>query len=160
MSTHRYAVTSTWTGNAGSGTTGYRDYRRDVTISVAGKHDLQASADRAFHGDATRWNPEDMLLAALSECHLLSYLHACAARGVVVTDYVDDAEGTLTLTGNAGRFESVRLRPRVSVEDPSMIDDALAAHNDAHEWCFIANSVNFPVAVEPVVTSARGEERA
>lgn len=156
MSTHRYAVTSTWAGNTGSGTTGYRDYRRDVTISSAGKHDLQASADRAFHGDASRWNPEDMLLAALSECHLLSYLHACTARGVVVTDYVDEAEGTLVLTGNAGRFTSVLLRPRVSVADPSMIGEALNAHDDAHEWCFIANSVSFPITIEPVVTSARG----
>lgn len=156
MSAHRYAVTSTWTGNTGSGTSGYRDYRRDVTLSVSGKHDLLASADRTFHGDAERWNPEDMLLAALSECHLLSYLHACTARGVVVTDYVDDAEGLLILEGRAGRFESVTLRPRVSVADPSMIPEALSAHDDAHAWCFIANSVSFPVSVEPVVTSARG----
>jgi len=156
MSTHRYAVRSTWTGNTGSGTTGYRDYRRDVTVSVSGKHDLLASADRAFHGDRSRWNPEDMLLAALSECHLLSYLHACTARGVIVTDYVDDAEGTLRVDGNAGRFESAMLRPRVSVADPSMIEAAVRAHEDAHEWCFIANSVSFPVEVDPVVTSARG----
>jgi len=148
---HSYALTTTWTGNRGSGTSGYRDYARDVTIEVAGKPALLASADRPFRGDPERWNPEDLLLAALSECHLLSYLHACVVRGVVVTSYVDEAVGTMRQEGNGGRFESVTLRPRVTVADAAMIDDAIAAHHDAHEWCFIANSVNFPVGHEPVV---------
>lgn len=151
MASHRYALTTTWTGDRGTGTSGYRDYARDVTIRVEGKPDLLASADRPFRGDPTRWNPEDMLLAALSECHLLSYLHACTSRDVVVTQYVDAAEGTLRLEGIAGRFERVVLHPRVTVADESMIDQAIDAHHDAHEWCFIANSVNFPVDVDPIV---------
>ncbi|WP_110588378.1 OsmC family protein [Microbacterium suaedae] len=151
MASHRYALTTTWTGDRGTGTSGYRDYARDVTIRVEGKPDLLASADRPFRGDPARWNPEDMLLAALSECHLLSYLHACTSRDVVVTQYVDAAEGTLRLEGNAGRFERVVLHPRVTVADESMIDQAIDAHHDAHEWCFIANSVNFPVDVDPIV---------
>lgn len=151
MTTHRYALTTTWTGDLGTGTSGYRHYARDVTIRVDGKPELLASADRPFRGDPTRWNPEDMLLAALSECHLLSYLHACTSRGVVVTQYVDAAEGTMRLEGSAGRFERVILRPRVAVADESMIDQAIDAHHDAHEWCFIANSVSFPVEVDPVV---------
>lgn len=159
MSTHRYAVSATWTGNTGTGTSGYRDYRRDVAIRVEGKPELLTSADRSFRGDPGRWNPEDLLLAALSECHLLSYLHACVTRGVVVTAYVDEAEGELRVDGNAGRFERVVLRPRVTVADPAMIAEAIAAHEDAHAWCFIANSVNFDVEIDPEVTSARAEGR-
>lgn len=160
MSAHRYAVTTTWTGNTGTGTSGVRDYDRDVTIRIAGKPDLDASADRPFRGDPARWNPEDMLLAALSECHLLSYLHACTTRGVVVTAYADEAAGEMHVDGMAGRFEKVVLHPAVTVADPAMIDAAVDAHHDAHDWCFIANSVNFPVEVVPEVTSARAEGRA
>ncbi|WOF22093.1 OsmC family protein [Microbacterium betulae] len=148
---HHYALTTTWTGDRGTGTSGYRDYDRAVTIRVDGKPELLASADTPFRGDGTRWNPEDLLLASLSECHLLSYLHACVGRGVIVTSYVDDAVGTMRQEGNGGRFESVTLRPRVTVSDASMIDAAVAAHDDAHEWCFIASSVSFPVRHEAVV---------
>lgn len=148
---HRYALTTTWTGNRGAGTAGYRDYDRDVTVEVAGKPALLGSADRPFRGNPERWNPEDLLLAALSQCHLLSYLHACVVRGVVVTGYADEATGVMRQEGNGGRFESVTLRPRVTVAAESMVDAALAAHDDAHEWCFIANSVNFPVRHEAAI---------
>ncbi|GAA4779000.1 OsmC family protein [Microbacterium gilvum] len=148
---HRYALTATWTGNRGTGTSGYRDYDRAVTLAVAGKPDVLASADTPFRGDGSRWNPEDMLLASLSECHLLSYLHACVVRGVVVTSYVDDAAGVMRQEGNGGRFESVTLHPRVTVADASMVADAIAAHDDAHEWCFIASSMAFPVHHEAEV---------
>lgn len=154
MAEHEYRVTTEWTGNTGTGTSGYRDYRRDVTVRAAGKPDLLASADRPFRGDATRWNPEDMLMSALSECHLLSYLHACVVRGVVVTSYTDDAHGTMSQEGNGGRFTSVVLHPVVTVAEPGMVADAIAAHEDAHEWCFIASSVNFPVTVSPSITVA------
>lgn len=152
---HHYRVTSTWTGNRGTGTSGYRDYDRAVTVAVAGKPDLLASSDRPFRGDPARWNPEDLLLAALSECHLLSYLHACVTAGVVVVAYEDDASGVLQLDGRGGgAFQEVLLRPRVTVADESMRAAAEAAHAQAHEWCFIANSVNFPVRHEAVVTVA------
>lgn len=150
---HQYSVATEWTGNAGSGTSGYRDYRRDVSLRVAGKPELLGSADRPFRGDPERWNPEDLLVAALSQCHLLSYLHACVTRGVVVTDYRDEAVGTMQQQGNGGAFTSVVLRPQVTVAEPSMVPDALAAHEDAHAWCFIANSVSFPVDVQPTVES-------
>lgn len=145
---HRFRVATEWTGNRGEGTTGYRDYDRTVTIRIDGKPELAASAARAFRGDPERWNPEDLLVAALSECHLLSYLHACVQRGVIVTAYADDAIGTLQQAGNGGRFTEVVLRPRVTVADAAMVADAEAAHEDAHAWCFIANSVNFPVRHE------------
>ncbi len=152
---HRYELTATWTGNRGTGTTGYRDYARDVTIEVKGKPDLLASADKPFRGDSSRWNPEDMLVAALSECHLLAYLHACVTAGVVVTAYRDDATGLMREDGSGGgAFVEVTLRPQVTVAEASMIEAAQNAHHQAHEWCFIANSVNFPVHHEAVVTAA------
>jgi organic hydroperoxide reductase OsmC/OhrA len=151
---HRYALRTTWTGDRGTGTSGYRDYDRDVRIEIEGKPDLLASSDKPFRGDPTRWNPEDLLLAALSECHLLSYLHACVQAGVVVVSYSDDASGRMVEDGRGGgAFEEVMLRPHVVVADESMVDAATAAHAQAHEWCFIANSVNFPVRHEPVVVS-------
>lgn len=153
-SEHSYRVRATWTGNLGAGTTGYRDYDRSVTIEVAGKPDLLASADKPFRGDPARWNPEDMLVASLAECHMLSYLHACTLAGVVVVAYEDDATATMVVEGMAGRFTEVVLHPRVTVADASMVEAATAAHHDAHEWCFIANSVNFPVRHEPTITVA------
>lgn len=153
---HRYALTTIWTGNRGTGTSGYRDYDRDVTVQVAGKPDLLASADRPFRGDPARWNPEDMLMAALSECHLLSYLHACVQAGVVVVSYRDEATGIMRENGSAGAFAEVTLHPRVEVADAGMADAALAAHRTANEWCFIANSVNFPVHHEPTIVVAGG----
>jgi organic hydroperoxide reductase OsmC/OhrA len=152
---HRYALTTTWTGNRGTGTSGYRDYDRSVTVSVGGKPDLLASADKPFRGDPSRWNPEDLLLAALSECHLLSYLHACVQAGVVLVAYEDDATGVMVEDGRGGgAFREVVLRPRVTVADASMVDAATAAHAQAHDWCFIANSVNFPVRHEASVSVA------
>jgi organic hydroperoxide reductase OsmC/OhrA len=152
---HRYSLTATWTGDRGSGTSGYRDYDRSVTLSIAGKPDLAASSDKPFRGDPSRWNPEDLLLAALAECHLLSYLHACVTAGVVVVAYEDEAAGTMVEDGRGGgAFTEVVLRPRVTVADEAMVEAALAAHDQAHAWCFIANSVNFPVRHEPTILVA------
>ncbi|MGL3149972.1 OsmC family protein [Microbacterium sp. A82] len=151
---HHYALTATWDGNLGTGTSGYRDYSRDVSIRVDGKPLLLASADKPFRGDPERWNPEDLLLAALSECHLLSYLHACVSAGVVVVSYRDSATGVMTEDGRSGgAFTEVLLRPQVIVADASMIGAAERAHADAHRMCFIANSVNFPVRHEATVTA-------
>lgn len=152
--THHYRLRATWTGNRGEGTTGYRDYDRSVTIGVEGKPDLEASADTPFRGDGAKHNPEDLLIAALAQCHLLSYLYVATTVGVVVTSYVDDAEGTIRMEGAGGAFTEVVLRPRVVVADPSMIAAAEEAHAEAQRLCFIANSVNFPVRHEPVVTAA------
>lgn len=155
---HRYAVTATWTGNTGPGTTGYRDYARTVTLSSAGRADLPVSADPSFRGDRSLWNPEDLLLGALAECHLLSYLHACTAAGVVVVSYTDDAQALMRQDGPGGAFVEAVLRPRVEVADEAMIPAAIGAHDQAHAWCFIASSVNFPVRHEPVVTAMAGPD--
>lgn len=146
---HRYRVDVAWTGNRGSGTDGYRNYSRNHVIRIPGKPDLAGSSDPTFRGDATRHNPEDMLVAALSACHMLSYLHMATVAGVVVVAYDDAAEGTMLTEGDGGRFTEVVLRPVVTIRADSDPGKALAAHEDAHHACFIANSVNFPVRCEP-----------
>ena len=158
MSTgHSYAVRVVWTGDLGTGTSGYRAYSRDVDLTAEAKATIAGSSDPAFRGDASRWSPEDLLVAALSQCHLLWYLHLCADSGVVVRDYVDDAGGTLQLDPDgSGRFTEVVLRPRVTVATPADVDTALALHGQAARMCFLARSVAFPVRHEPVVTAAGG----
>ncbi len=149
---HHYTATLEWLGNRGTGTSGYRDYGREVLVTAEGKHPIEGSADRTFHGDADRWNPEDMLLASLSQCHLLSYLHVAVLHGFVVVAYTDTAEGTMEQTADGGgRFVSVTLRPVVTVASADMVEAAIAAHREANQKCFIANSVNFPVLHEPRV---------
>jgi len=148
---HHYATNIEWAGNRGTGTSGYKAYGRETVISAPGKQSVDGSADRVFHGNADRWNPEELLLAALSECHLLSYLHVAAGNGVTVTAYTDAATGTMVQTADGGgHFSSVTLRPRVTISggDPGL---ALALHREASTKCFIAASVNFPVLHEPEI---------
>jgi len=152
---HQYRVEIEWLGNRGTGTSGYREYGRQLVVRGKGKtHEIAASADRTFHGDAERWNPEDLLVTSLSQCHMLSYLHMAVQAGVVVTAYTDEATGTMVQEGFGGRFTEVVLRPVVTVADESMVEAALAAHAKAYEVCFIANSVNFPVQHEPTILVA------
>ncbi|GAA3893998.1 OsmC family protein [Leifsonia kafniensis] len=147
---HSYAVQVVWEGNRGTGTSSYRDYGREHTVSAAGKPDIAASADRTFHGNADRWNPEEFLLTALSECHMLSYLHAAVRAGVTVVAYTDAATGTMVQTSDGGgHFTEARLRPQVTVADPAQVELAQSLHAEAARQCFIASSVNFPVLHEP-----------
>ncbi len=156
--THRYEMTVRWTGSTGSGTSDYRGYRRDHEIHGDGKPTIIGSSDPAFRGDAARWNPEELLVAALAQCHMLWYLHLCAVGGVIVTDYADAPVGTMTMdaTGGGGQFTDVVLRPAVTVTEPSMAGKALALHDEIDAICFIARSVNFPVRHEPTVHVANG----
>ncbi|GAB3032149.1 OsmC family protein [Parafrigoribacterium mesophilum] len=152
---HRYVVRVQWQGNRGTGTSGYREYGREHTISAEGKPSIDGSADRTFHGNADRWNPEELLLAALSQCHMLSYLHVAVRHGIVVTDYSDAPIGTMEETGDGGgHFSSVVLRPVVTVASADDLAVAAACHHEASRLCFIANSVNFPVTHEPTVQLA------
>jgi organic hydroperoxide reductase OsmC/OhrA len=146
---HHYTLGVRWTGNTGEGTKDYRSYERSYVISSDGKPDIAGSADPNYRGDEARWNPEDLLVAALSACHKLWFLHLAAVNGIVVTDYADDPLGTLNAEPDgSGEFTSVVLRPKITLEDASLCDKADALHHDAHEKCFIARSVNFPVTVE------------
>jgi len=150
MHEHHYQVTVAWTGNSGKGTSDYRGYERSHTINVERKPVIDASSDPAFRGDKTRYNPEELLVASLSSCHMLSYLHLCAVAGVVVTAYTDNATGTMTQTPDGGgHFTEVTLYPSVTVSDESMIAKANELHHEANKLCFIANSCNFPVHHKP-----------
>jgi organic hydroperoxide reductase OsmC/OhrA len=148
---HSYSVTVTWTGNTGSGTSGYREYKRSHEISAAGKSAIAGSSDPAFRGDGTRWNPEELLVASLSTCHQLWYLHLCADAGIVIETYVDEATGVMEESGDGGgQFVEVILRPKVRLAPGSDQAKAHALHHEAHAKCFIARSVNFPVKCEPM----------
>jgi organic hydroperoxide reductase OsmC/OhrA len=150
--THSYAVSVTWTGNLGTGTSSYRDYSRDHDVTADGPPGIAGSSDPAFRGDRARWNPELELTAALSQCHMLWYLHLCALAGVTVIAYSDQASATMEESADgSGRFTEVVLRPRVTVATQDMILDARRLHADASAKCFIANSVNFPVRHEPII---------
>lgn len=143
---HHYKATTTWTGNEGTGTSNYRAYSRNHIISIEGKEDIKGSSDPSFRGDRTRYNPEEMLVSSLSTCHMLWYLHFCSEAGVIVTDYKDEASGIMTEDAKgAGVFKEVTLHPHVTVADASMVEKAESLHAKANEYCFIANSVNFPV---------------
>lgn len=151
---HNYSVKVDWTGNRGTGTSDYRSYERSHDISMEGKAVIAASSDPAFRGDKTKYNPEEFLLSALSSCHLLSYLHVCVVNGVVVVEYQDNATGIMEETPDGGgHFTEVTLHPKVKVQDASMIDKAIELHHQASKLCFIANSVNFPVHHEPMVSA-------
>jgi organic hydroperoxide reductase OsmC/OhrA len=150
MGEHHYSVQVLWTGNRGQGTSGYKDYDRSHTIKINNKPDILGSSDAPFQGDVTRHNPEDMLLTALSTCHMLWYLHLCADAGIIVTGYTDNATGTMIeVPGGGGHFTSVTLHPVVTITDAAKTDLALALHDKAHAKCFIASSVNFPVGHQP-----------
>ncbi len=150
---HHYTATTRWTGNEGTGTKDYRGYQRSHTISMPHKTDLLCSSDPAFRGDKTKHNPEDLMVAALSGCHMLWYLHVCAVNGVVVINYEDQAAGVMRENPDgSGEFTKVVLRPHVTVANASMIAKANALHEEAHRMCFIARSVNFSVTHEPTAT--------
>jgi organic hydroperoxide reductase OsmC/OhrA len=148
---HVYATRVSWSANGGEGTTSYRSYSRDHTVAAGGKPHILASSDPAFRGDASRYNPEELLVASLSSCHMLWYLHLCAANGISVREYQDDATGSLEEQGDdSGQFVGVELRPAVTIGSGDRAR-ALELHHEAHRLCFIARSVNFPVHVVPAV---------
>jgi organic hydroperoxide reductase OsmC/OhrA len=151
---HHFSAKVSWTGAAKGTTSSYESYSREHLIEVAGKPPLAGSADPVFRGDATRHNPEDLLVMSLSTCHMLTYLAEAARAGVHVVAYSDEASGTMQMKDGRMRFTDVSLRPQVVIAKGS--DPALAQrlHEKAHEHCFIANSVNFPVSCDAHVSVA------
>lgn len=148
---HHYKATTTWVGNRGTGTSDYKAYDRNHDITIEGKPVLQCSSDPGFRGDKTRQNPEELLVASLSGCHMLWFLHLAAVNGVVVVEYVDEASGIMEENPDgSGQFTSVTLRPKVTVAEKGMIEKVNALHHQANQFCFIARSVKFPVRHEPV----------
>jgi len=157
--THVYRATVRWTRNLGAGTRDYRAYSRDHTVEIPGKPPILGSSGMSPRSDPMRHNPDELLVAALSSCHMLWYLHLCSDAGVVVEAYVDDAEGTLELSPDgSGRFTAATLRPRVTVSSGSL-ESAQRLHGAAHRKCYVASSVNFPVRCEPTVEARPPSDR-
>jgi organic hydroperoxide reductase OsmC/OhrA len=154
MRLHEYRIQNRWTGNLGAGTSSYSAYSRDHELSANGKSSaILGSSDPLFRGDRARYNPEELLVSAISACHMLWVLHWCADAGIVVTEYVDEAIGEMQERGDgSGEFTRVVLRPRMTVTDASRADEVLAIHARVHEVCAIARSVNFKVEQEPTVS--------
>ncbi len=154
---HTYRALLVWEGNLGDGTSTYQGYGRRWRVFIEGKPDLVGTADPSFRGEPQRHNPEDLLVAALSSCHMLSYLALCARNRITVVGYSDDATGTMSTTPEGGgKFTSVTLHPKVEITDPASVEAARQLHEQAHQQCFIASSVNFPVRHEAhVVVVAR-----
>ena len=147
---HKFAARLVWTGAAGATTAAYDKYSREYLIEIDGKPPLRGSSAPAYRGDAGLHNPEDLLVASLSACHMLWYLHLCADAGIEVSGYVDDAEGTLAMVKGKMAFIEVVLHPKVTLAKGDR-QRALALHKQASAQCFIANSVNFPVRYQPEI---------
>lgn len=153
MKSHHYQTEITWTGNTGSGTSEYRSYERSHQIKVDGKPTIEASSDPIFRGDSSKYNPEELFLASISSCHMLWFLHLCAANHIVVTHYKDSATGTMQeYPDGSGRFTEVILHPEASVAEKEMVARAEALHHQANRMCFIANSCNFKVTHNATTT--------
>jgi len=151
---HTYSLTVKWTGNKGQGTIDYRSYDRSHTVSINNKADILCSSDPAFRGDKTKHNPEELFVASIATCHMLWYLHLCADAGIVVIDYLDNAEGIMQETKDGGgHFSEVNLNPMVIIRDNSKIEQANELHHKANKLCFIANSCNFPINHNPTCKS-------
>jgi len=146
-------VNVAWIGNLGTGTSSYTKYSRDHSILADGKPTIPGSSDPAFRGDPERWNPEELLVAALSACHKLAYLHLCVKAGIVVVGYADRATGVMVETPDGGHFTAVTLHPQVTI-DSGDAKKAMDLHEDAHHSCFIAASVNFPVDCKATILKA------
>lgn len=152
---HEYAARLVWDGNRGNGTATYDEYGRDYRVLVAGKPALAGSADAAFRGDANMHNPEDLFLAAIASCHMLSYLALCARKRICVLAYEDGARATMvTDARGGGKFTEVMLRPQVTIRDAAQRELAIRLHDSAHELCFIANSCSVPIRHEAAVRGA------
>lgn len=146
---HVYHTTTTWTGDLGSGTSHHTEYSRDYQIAVDGKPDIAGSSDPSFRGDPGRHNPEDLLVASLSACHMLWFLALAAKAKIIVTGYVDQAEGVMEEAHDGGgHFTSVVLRPEITLAPGTDQAAADELHHKAHELCFISQSVNFPVTID------------
>jgi organic hydroperoxide reductase OsmC/OhrA len=150
---HHFAARLVWTGAEHGPVRDYRSYSRDYRVEVEGKPPLMGSSGPAFRGDAGKHNPEDLLVAALSACHMLSYLAVCARARIEVVGYEDQASGMMAIKDGKMRFVEVTLAPHVTIAAGDL-EQARALHEKAHEDCFIANSVNFPVLNVPTVTRA------
>lgn len=152
MKQHNYNTTIEWTGNTGNGTENYKSYQRSYTIAIENKAIINGSSDPAFLGDKTKHNPEEFLLASISSCHMLWYLHLCAYEKIIVTSYIDSATAIMQEYENgSGKFTEVMLNPAVTITEQSKVELAKRLHQKANSMCFIANSLNFKINHNPTI---------
>jgi len=155
--THLFTASIEWAGNRGEGTASYRAYDRDWSMVTPGQVALACSNDPNLGGDPTKPNPEQLLLSALSSCHMLWFLHLASREKIVVSGYRDRPEGLGEASPNgAGRFLEATLKPQITLADLADKDRADALHHKVHQYCFIARSVNFPVRYEAHYVSTPG----
>lgn len=158
MKEHKYIAKIEWTGNTSSGTSDYKSYERSHSIIVENKPTILASSDPSFRGDKSRHNPEELFVSSFSSCHMLWYLHLCAINNVVVEEYSDIAEGYMVEeSSGSGHFKEVVLNPHVVVKSQEMVAKAIELHEKANAYCFMANSVKFPVNHRPMVKARDNE---
>jgi organic hydroperoxide reductase OsmC/OhrA len=124
--------------------------RGNHTVTFAGRPALEVSAAPQYQGDPTRLNPEELFLAAVASCQMLTYLALAPRTNVDVLSYEDRPTATLAIVDRKMRIQAVLLRPRITIgsQDESA---ALDLVEKAHEGCFVANSVSCEVRVEPTV---------
>ena len=152
---HDYAALISWTGDRGQGTRTYRGYDRTWRIATAGKLPIDCSNDPLLGGDPSKPNPEDLVLASLSACHMLWYLHFASEAGIVVRGYQDAPIGVgETGPRGEGRFVRATLRPTITVEPGADLAKADSLHHKVHDYCFIARSVNFPIEYQATYVEA------
>jgi len=148
---HLFEGSLRWTGSA-SEVNGKLALARAFRVEFAGKAPIEGSSPAVFNGDDSRHNPETLMVASLMACHHLTYVAVCERSGVKLTGYTDRASGTLAIKDGKMRMVEVVLRPRVTVADATQLERARELHDKAHANCFMSNSVNFEVKVEPDVT--------
>jgi len=145
---HTFRTEIQWTGNLGTGTSTYTSYSRNHILSAEGKSPLECCSAPEFRGNATMYNPEDMLLYSVSSCHMLWFLHCCADAGVIVIAYSDKPQGSLVIDSNGiGKFTTITLHPQVIFQNPEDEIHLTTLHERAHKHCFIANSLNCEVTI-------------
>lgn len=157
MKDHHYNATITWTGNKGKGTADLKSYERDHTIVVDGKPAIPGTSEVSVKANKVRYNPEELLLSAVSACHMLWYLFLCADNGIVVTAYVDKSSGTMENTADGGgRFTGITLQPVITIAGKMNVEKLADLHHRANKLCYIANSCNFPIHHKPIYHTQSG----
>jgi organic hydroperoxide reductase OsmC/OhrA len=152
VTTHTYRTTLAWHGTTA---VGYDAYDRTHRVTLPPAHgELVLSSDPAFRGDAGLANPEQLLLAAASSCQLLSFLAVAARARIEVLEYRDEAEAVMPEEEQPMRITRIVLRPRIVVGAGTDGDRVGRLVELGHRQCFIANSLNTKVVVEPVIEAA------
>ncbi|HLK16123.1 MAG TPA: OsmC family protein [Fimbriimonadaceae bacterium] len=150
---HFYRAKLTWTGGEQGPAVSYESYSRNFRIEMNGRPPIEGSADPNYRGDGSRVNPEELLVASISSCHMLTYIAFAVRSRMDVVSYVDEAEGIMQMEGDKMRVTDVILRPKIVLGPGADLEKARALHDQAHNECFIANSVTCSIRVEAEIVT-------